>query len=568
MNSKRFNISLKTSITSGIIILFLLCLNNFIGIKLQTGLSSATINEFIKNEERLLKTESEKLKKSLKSDIKINLEICTGITQSLLASFDMQRLGNLLISYMKFESILAIKVLDADDEPLIATWRDKNVESGENIPKNVKVDEQKSFSADAIHQGEKVGSVQIYYTEKLVNQELENKKNGIESSILNFKSISNTNKKKSIRIQIASGICIIIALLVTIFASLRFFVIKPIKSTVNMIMDIAQGEGDLTRRLEIRSNDEIGDLSTWFNIFIEKIQTIIVDINDNSERVTDSSKSLMGVSKKMSEGAVVMSNKSDSVTSAMEGMTTNISSVAVSMEQSTTNTNIVATAVEEMNATISEIANNAETASSISGDAVKKVNESTKKIDSLAQAAKSIAQVVETITDISEQVNLLSLNATIEAARAGEAGKGFAVVANEIKELAKQTSDASMDIKEKINNIQLSSSQTLSDIKSIDNVISSVNEIVYSIASAVEEQSVTTKEIATNIHQVAEGIQDVNENLTQSSNIANDISNEISKVNNHTNEMSSNSTKVDRSADDLGRLSEKLKSTVNQFKIK
>jgi methyl-accepting chemotaxis protein len=113
--------------------------------------------------------------------------------------------------------------------------------------------------------------------------------------------------------------------------------------------------------------------------------------------------------------------------------------------------------------------------------------------------------VVETITEISEQVNLLALNATIEAARAGEAGKGFAVVANEIKELAKQTSAATLEIKEKIQNIQGSTDGTVKGINEISEVIRSVNEIVGTIATAVEEQSAATKEIASNIAQASRG---------------------------------------------------------------
>jgi len=108
-------------------------------------------------------------------------------------------------------------------------------------------------------------------------------------------------------------------------------------------------------------------------------------------------------------------------------------------------------------------------------------------------SAHAISKVTETITEISEQTNLLALNATIEAARAGEAGKGFAVVANEIKELAKQTNEATLDIKTKIEDVQVATDNTVADIEEISKVINNVNEIVVTITMAVGEQSKATK---------------------------------------------------------------------------
>jgi methyl-accepting chemotaxis protein len=120
-------------------------------------------------------------------------------------------------------------------------------------------------------------------------------------------------------------------------------------------------------------------------------------------------------------------------------------------------------------------------------------------INQLGEAANTIGKVIETNTDISEQVNLLALNTTIEAARAGEAGKGFAVVANEIKELAKQTANATQEIKEKIGGIQGTTSTTVRQITEITQVITIVNDVVTNIATAVEEQSAATLEIADNV---------------------------------------------------------------------
>lgn len=341
----------------------------------------------------------------------------------------------------------------------------------------------------------------------------------------------------------------------------------PINAVVEGLKDIAQGEGDLTRRLVVSSEDEIGSLATWFNIFIEKIHIMIRDVSGGVETLSISSSSLAGVSTRMNEGIRNVRVKSSAVASASEEMSSSMNSVAAAMEESAANTNMLATASEEMSSTINEIARNAERARSVSGSASHRAMDASSRIDQLGVAAKSIGKVVETITDISDQVNLLALNATIEAARAGDAGKGFAVVANEIKELARQTAEATKDISEKVGDIQSTTSITVNEINEITTVIAEVNEVVNTIAAAVEEQSAATTEIAGNVAQVSSGIQEVNVNVNQSSAAAALITRDITGVNDSMAEMSDNSSKVDGSAHDLSGLAEQLRAMVGQFKI-
>ena len=341
----------------------------------------------------------------------------------------------------------------------------------------------------------------------------------------------------------------------------------PIKHTVEMLKDIAQGEGDLTKRLKVETKDEIGEMAEWFNKFIDAIQSIIKDVAQNANRVKDASEELSGISKQMTFGAEQTSEKANVVAAAGEEMSSNMSSVAAATEEASTNVNMVATAAEQMIATINEIAQNSEKASSITGEAVAQTRSASNKVDELGSSANEIGKVVETITEISEQVNLLALNATIEAARAGEAGKGFAVVANEIKDLAKQTAEATQEIKGKIGAIQGSTDATVKEIGQILEVINDINDIVSSIATAVEEQSVTTKEIAENVAQASQGIQEVNENVAQSSSVADDIAKDIEDVNQASGKMSDSSSQVNLSAEALTRLSETLNEMVGKFKV-
>jgi len=341
----------------------------------------------------------------------------------------------------------------------------------------------------------------------------------------------------------------------------------PIKHTVEMLKDIAQGEGDLTKRLKVETKDEVGEMAEWFNKFIDTIQNIIKDVAQNANRVKDASGELSEISKQMTFGAEQTSEKANVVAAAGEEMSSNMSSVAAASEEASANVNMVATAAEQMIATINEIAQNSEKASSITSEAVAQTQSASNKVNELGSSADEIGKVVETITEISEQVNLLALNATIEAARAGEAGKGFAVVANEIKDLAKQTAEATQEIKGKIGGIQGSTDATVTEIGQILEVINDINDIVSTIATAVEEQSVTTKEIAENVVQASQGIQEVNQNVAQSSSVAGDIAKDIEGVNQASGEMSDSSNQVNSSAEALTLLSETLNEMVGKFKV-
>ena len=344
-------------------------------------------------------------------------------------------------------------------------------------------------------------------------------------------------------------------------------IVKPVQGVVASLTELSQGEGDLTTRLPVSTKDEIGQLAERFNDFMEKLQTMIQDIAKGVETLSSSSTELSAISQQMSSSAEQTSGKSNTVATAAEEMSTNMSSVSAAMEQSSTNTSMVASAAEEMTATINEIAKNAEKARHISDQAVQRTNGAGEQMSELGLAANAIGKVTETITEISEQTNLLALNATIEAARAGEAGKGFAVVANEIKDLAKQTSEATLDIKRQIDGIQNSTGSTVEAIERIGEVINNVNDIVSTIATAVEEQSVSTKEIAANISQVSIGIGEVNENIAQSSQVTEDITREITEVNQASSEIANSSSQVRLSADELSQLAEQLNGMVGRFQV-
>lgn len=370
-------------------------------------------------------------------------------------------------------------------------------------------------------------------------------------------------------IRNACIIIILAAIAITILAVAYSanLIVKPINRAITSLKDIAEGEGDLTMRLDAKAKDEIGELGFWFNTFIEKLQGIIKKLAENSNNVNSSANQLSTISKELAESAVDTSKRAANVATASEEMCANLNNVAAAMEQSSTNTNMVAAAAEEMSSTITEIAENAERARNISSQAVSQAQSASEKMGELGVAAQQIGMVTETITEISEQTNLLALNATIEAARAGEAGKGFAVVANEIKDLAKQTAEATLNIKKQIDEVQRTTKLTVTEINQISSVISGVNDIVTTIAAAVEEQTAATKEIASNINQASQGIHEVNENVSQSSAVAGTITEDIAQVNLAANGISNSSRQVESSSADLQQMAAELDKIVGSFKV-
>lgn len=353
--------------------------------------------------------------------------------------------------------------------------------------------------------------------------------------------------------------------IVAAFAVTRSITV-PLRQAVRFAKDIANK--NLATDLAIDSReDEIGDLATALNDMRTDLRSMFSEIYQGTETLSSASAELSSIASQMVTNADQTTQKTDAVSSAAEEMRNKMLLVSTASEETSTNVSKVAAASEEMNSTISEISGNSDKTRQITEQAVSQSQDASSQINKLGIAAQQIGKVTEAITEISEQTNLLALNATIEAARAGDAGKGFAVVANEIKELAKQTSDATGEIKQKITDIQLASSTSVTEIEQITEIIKNVNEMVSVVSSAVDEQSNATREIYGNVDQASQGIDEVNANVVQASSVTNQVANDIEEVGKAAQEINENSSNVNNSASNLAEFAEQLSKIVNQFKL-
>jgi len=323
--------------------------------------------------------------------------------------------------------------------------------------------------------------------------------------------------------------------------ALAWFVSRVMSRSARNVVDVleAVAAGDLTRRADVVGSDEVAALAVAVNATVDRTADALRAIDSNAGSLASSSTQLSTVARQVGSSADETSEQSTAAAAAAEQVSANVGTVA--------------NAADEMGSSIREIAGSAIEAAKVADNASNVAQATTMTVTKLGESSAEIGEVIKVITSIAEQTNLLALNATIEAARAGEAGKGFAVVANEVKELAKQTSQATEDIAGKVNAIQGDARAAAQAITEITDVIGQINEIQGAIAAAVEEQSVTTAEISRSVKEAAVGATGIAEN--------------VAGVARATQDTSSGATGTLQAAEDLGRMAEDLRRLVAQFTL-
>jgi methyl-accepting chemotaxis protein len=280
-------------------------------------------------------------------------------------------------------------------------------------------------------------------------------------------------------------------------------------------------------------------------------------IKDNLNRMGDDLRESM---RQIASAASALAASADELTATSNQMASNAQDTAVqanvvsaASEQVSKNVAVVAEGTGEMQSSIREISKSSNESAKVARNAVGAAESTNSTIKKLGESSEQIGKVIKVITSIAQQTNLLALNATIEAARAGEAGKGFAVVANEVKELAKETAKATEEIGQKIEAIQTDTRGAVDAIGNIAGIINQINEISNTIASAVEEQTVTTTEIGRNVGEAARG--------------SGDIAKNIGLVATAAQSTTRGAADVQKAAQSLSRMAAQLQAMVAKFRL-
>lgn len=320
---------------------------------------------------------------------------------------------------------------------------------------------------------------------------------------------------------------------------------RPINLLINRLKDIAQGEGDLTQRVDEDRKDELGTLGKWFNQFVVRIQDLIKQVADSTRQVAAASTQIAASSEEMAVGLKNQEEQATQVSAAVEEMSASVTEVAKkgadaakaaheAGNDAAQGGSVVQGTVVEMKA-ISE-----------------QVEESAQAVADLGKKSEAIGQIIGVINDIADQTNLLALNAAIEAARAGEHGRGFAVVADEVRKLAERTTQATDEVARSIREIQGETTKAVERINAgtervakgvelagnagtaLERIVAgsqSVQSMVHAIAAAAEEQSAASEQIARSVESISAVTRESNQAASQSAQAAAELSSQAEKLN-------------------------------------
>ncbi len=339
---------------------------------------------------------------------------------------------------------------------------------------------------------------------------------------------------------------------------------KPIVSITGVMNALSQGNKTVDIPHSQR-RDEVGAMARAVQVFKENmLRNDQLEAEQAKERRVREKRSeavehLIGefqqasstIIRSVAAAAEELLSDSKKLSKTAEDTATRADVVSKASFEASSNVQTVSSAAEELHSSISEIEKQVMESARIANVAATETAQTNKAVESLALAAQKIGSVVELINDIASQTNLLALNATIEAARAGEAGKGFAVVAQEVKHLAEQTAKATQEIAEQVSEMQTATGSTVDAIKRIDTIITQINEIATTVASAIEEQSAATNEIARSIELAHTGTNTVSSNITGVTEASKETTDLARQVDSAGNQLSSESDKLRRSIEDF-----------------
>ncbi len=533
------------------IVCTLVLLGGFVLIKYEIRMVDSFTHEILSELNDFIDERAAQEKNALLQNVKFNADILSGVGATYLYNLDQEGMKQSLRPFMNYKEIVAIKVLDEKGKPFAAAWRNSGVSIGEAIPPKLDMNEDLSISVDCVHNGKKIGSFRVFYTELILKERIKALKKDASREAQAFQNASRSELNQAIVSQTIGVFVILLTLVLSLVFFIRALVLKPLNAVSEVARQLAGF--NLAVSVTAESRDEIGELLRAIDGMAASFRQVVGQVQRSGIQVTSSSTELAATAK---EQETTMANQVESTNRMVESVE-QISSVATELvetvEQVASMSQETAGFASKGQADLARMEaamRNMETASkSISG-----------RLETINEKAENITDVVTTITKVADQTNLLSLNAAIEAEKAGEYGRGFNVVAREIRRLADQTAVATLDIDQMVQEMQ---SAVSAGVMEMDKFMAEVNRS----AEDVGNISAQLARIIEQVQTLSPNFENVNVAMGQQSENAKDINQSMVNLSEEMQQTMDSLRETYAAIEQLNEAARGLQEEVSKFKV-